>query len=1488
MKMVILPAGNLNMYLPRQIFCFLIIIILLCIAFKANAQFKRIYIDNNADTYVQKISMYSASEGFVAFNNCIGFTTDSGKTFVKKFIHTGNVNFQNVPVNITFGFFTNGIKAFDKNKIIVYGNYALVPAILISTDGGNTFKLVYHSQHRVIPGSTVTDMAFANNGAIGYAVDYDQIIKTVDGGMTWTVSATYNNSYLTSMQVFSDAVIYIYNRSGDAIYSSVNGGLAWQKITQPGQFRSVYFLNPGLGWLNGVDDFVYKTTNNGVTWTKQNDALLYSFSAEQLIFENDSTGYGLKEVLYKTTNGGKIWEPFPSIKNNSGQGLGIFDMQILGNQIWVGGSNGYLALSTNKGGPTIPRVYFSIDESAVSGGGQVKLNNFGKTGYKYNWFKNGKLISKAYNASYLPDIYKPNDTIKLVVSNSLYADSATKITTFSKAPAITGFSQGPAGVKYPVDIYGSNFRNVTSVSFGGVRARSFKVLSENRIEAMLQKKTLSGEVKVTTANGLAIRKGFVFKSPPLLKSAEPMAAVAGTKIIIRGTNFSDIEEFSLSGSDLEYKITSDTTAEFILPATARSGKIVSEDDWNSSVGWDTLAGFKIMPVITSVSRKTGQYRSYIGITGSGIHYSDIKSITIDGYPVKSVGTYSNNYGTEANFVAGEGGDNGIIKVETIGGSYEFKDFTYYKTPQINELSSYSGAAGDLISITGKNFSGDAAEMHIYFGAVKADIISASTTRVEVKVPTGATYNPVTVRTNDMVCYSVKPFILTFKGGGNIDENSFGTPVSYYLLNGFGIRTADIDNDGKPEIVHPEIGVNGRSTLRFIQNNSKPGNLATGLHRSIDRSANMYGGAFSDYDNDGKLDYVGAFRDVYTQLEFADYYMRYSVRNDFYMISRSEGSQTGNGYATITDLDKDGTIDLVNGYVGDLDGDGYPDVVWYDYMNIIIRHNIGIKGRPEYTDTISLNLDGKVHNIALGDLDGDNLPDIVVGGEDDGLARIYKNTSTINKISFVETLKYNVGHRMSSVNVQLGDLDGDGLVDIIFNTTWAEFNIYKNKSKLGELNFTNSFSKTIINGLSYCRIADMDGDGRPDIVGDGLILRNLINTPQISSFTPEGGAKDQIITITGGDFTGTTAVAFGGINAKSFKVNSANSITAVTDSAASGYIAVTTPQGTGNSLIPFKFLKTPIIYVSGAIFFNRGDSTQLYGNVGDSDNEAYNYQWKKNGVDINGANKYYITVKETGDYSVSVSYGNSAKLTSLPLTIRSLFKLPQNNFNVSVSNISCRGKKEGAITIKADTALNYIASIDKKDYPFSRSLNVSQLLAGTYDVCIVIKDNPDFKQCFTVQITEPPNLVAMSTPNLLKDSVKVILGGGEMYKLNMNGKLYTTVNDNITLPLVNGMNVLEITTDKECQGVIKEIINGSTAIAPYPNPFIDKLNINIGSVITKVITVSLANIQTGHELIKEVFYNRRDAVQITTTGIQAGVYILTVTMDDKRYVYKVIK
>ncbi len=88
---------------------------------------------------------------------------------------------------------------------------------------------------------------------------------------------------------------------------------------------------------------------------------------------------------------------------------------------------------------------------------------------------------------------------------------------------------------------------------------------------------------------------------------------------------------------------------------------------------------------------------------------------------------------------------------------------------------------------------------------------------------------------------------------------------------------------------------------------------------------------------------------------------------------------------------------------------------------------------------------------------------------------------------------------------------------------------------------------------------------------------VVAVPAIASFTPTSGAVGITVTLTGTNFTGTTAVRFNGTSATSYTVVSGTSITAVVPTnGTTGKISLTTAGGTATSSLSFTVVAAPTI------------------------------------------------------------------------------------------------------------------------------------------------------------------------------------------------------------------------------------------------------------------------------------------------------------------------
>jgi hypothetical protein len=108
------------------------------------------------------------------------------------------------------------------------------------------------------------------------------------------------------------------------------------------------------------------------------------------------------------------------------------------------------------------------------------------------------------------------------------------------------------------------------------------------------------------------------------------------------------------------------------------------------------------------------------------------------------------------------------------------------------------------------------------------------------------------------------------------------------------------------------------------------------------------------------------------------------------------------------------------------------------------------------------------------------------------------------------------------------------------------------------------------------------------------LSGTTPAPVISTFSPTSAASGATVTINGTNFTGATAVSFGGTPVASYIVNSATQITAILGNGSTGTINITTPGGTVTSTGTFTFWVKPAITVFSPTSATSGGSIIITG------------------------------------------------------------------------------------------------------------------------------------------------------------------------------------------------------------------------------------------------------------------------------------------------------
>ena len=181
-------------------------------------------------------------------------------------------------------------------------------------------------------------------------------------------------------------------------------------------------------------------------------------------------------------------------------------------------------------------------------------------------------------------------------------------------------------------------------------------------------------------------------------------------------------------------------------------------------------------------------------------------------------------------------------------------------------------------------------------------------------------------------------------------------------------------------------------------------------------------------------------------------------------------------------------------VGDLDGDGDLDVLLANKVDpVALRaarlywlENTGSATRPAFQLADTLDLGEFYHYApALGDLDGDGTLDLLLGTWNRGIF-LYRSTGGSGAPRFeqvVDTAIVKLTRGSNSVPA-LGDVDGDGDLDLFVGESSGELNFYLNTGTSTAPEFSlvsDNFEEIDVGRRSSPELADIDGDGDLDLI-----------------------------------------------------------------------------------------------------------------------------------------------------------------------------------------------------------------------------------------------------------------------------------------------------------------------------------------------------------------------------------------------------------------------
>jgi sugar lactone lactonase YvrE len=741
-----------------------------------------------------------------------------------------------------------------------------------------------------------------------------------------------------------------------------------------------------------------------------------------------------------------------------------------------------------------------------------------------------------------------------------YGASSLAGFVFIPSPAITSFTPSVAGAGDVVTINGTNFTGATAVSFGGVPAASFTVVSATRITAAPTASGASGAITVTTPNGTGTRSGFSFAGVPTITAFSPTGATGGDTVTITGTNFYGVSTLTFGNTAVTgFTVVSPTEIKAIVSPRGSTGAVRLVTPGGAA----SLNGFTFTapaPVITGFSPAAATVEQTVTITGrnfAGDLYSTL-SVSFGG---RAAGRFTVINDSTIHAVVG-GGATGSVSVRTPGGTANRVGFTFIPAaPVITGFTPASAPAGTTITISGNNFFGATA---VRFGGIVAtNLVVVNDSTVTARVAGAGATGVITLTTPSGTGTSATNFTFipapvisafaptTASVGDTVTLTGTGfTGATAVRFGGTAAARFTVVSDSQIQAVVAAgatgavsvVSPNGTGTLAGFTylppaprlTSFTPTTAAAGT--SVVINGNYFTGA--------------------TSVSFGGVAAASFVVNSATRITAVVAAGSASGAVSVTTPNGTGTL------AGFTFLAAPPAITNFAPTSAPAGGTVLIRGTG-FTGATAVRFGG----IAAASFTrtGDTLISARVsagGASGDVSVATVAGTGTLSGFVFIAAP---ILTSFAPASAQQGDtvtLSGTNFT----GTTAVSFG--------GAAANIVSISPTQIVVLLG---AGASGSASVTTPG-GTVTRAgftyIPPGPRITGFTPATATPGTSVVISGSSFTGASAVSFGGVAAASFVVNSATRITAVVPATAiSGAVSVTTPLGMA-SMAGFTFTPVP--------------------------------------------------------------------------------------------------------------------------------------------------------------------------------------------------------------------------------------------------------------------------------------------------------------------------
>ncbi len=739
-------------------------------------------------------------------------------------------------------------------------------------------------------------------------------------------------------------------------------------------------------------------------------------------------------------------------------------------------------------------------------------------------------------------------------------------------PSINSFLPTTAQQNDTVTIKGINFIGTSSVKFGGIAAKSFIVVSDSVVKAVVNTGA-SGNIDVTTSYGSATLAGFIFYNPlaPVINSFIPSTATKGASVLIRGKNFTGASAVSFGVvAASSFTVNTDTTITAVV-GNGQTGNVKV----TTVNGTASLAGFTyVWPIISSFTPSSGSLSSLISIRGENL--SSVTAVNFGNVPAASF-----NIVSDSQIVAVLGvGASGAVSVIGPGGNSSLAGFTFnYPQPVISSFNPQSGYEGTVIHITGTNFSSITS---VSFGGVAADSFKIiSDTLINAVVGNGASgsikiANPAfSASQTGFVYLSHQPQIYSFTPA----KGTTGTNVSVKGINFTGATAVS-------------FGGTAASSFNIVSDTSIIAVVGSGTSGAVSITTS-YGTA-----TENGFTFINPLApEIYSinpdsaaaGSNITIHGKNFTTASQVIFITAQATSFTVINDSTIVAVVPPEIPDYGRITVVTANGNAYSPQWFYFISPPEINYFTPLSGQVGTTVYIYGRYFAGVSQVSFGSvpatsfhLSSDTIIIAVVGSGATGNISVTTPNGTVSKGTFTYTVpqtpapiiySFSPGSALTGTDVIIAGKNFTGTTAVSFGGVPASSFIVSSDSMIHAFvgsGATGNITVTTPSGTA---------------TASGFNFIPSIQPPIIDHFSPTSGHQYDDIEIFGKHFTNAIAVSFGGVPAKSFTVFGDSLIIATVGAGASGNVWVETIRGGMDSLGGFTFVTTQNVLPFALLQFN---------------------------------------------------------------------------------------------------------------------------------------------------------------------------------------------------------------------------------------------------------------------------------------------------------------